>query len=470
MKAPECKIGHSSKHGCIYGRTRILLSLVPFLFMFVFLTGNISQAWGQSSGIDYLKSEIEFAKQKLNGFQSDLTSELNKLTSNPARYNPSKIASIQQKVRSRRDFLRKTLIPQYEDLKKDQAWWQKFRSNAETVGSALLLLSGKYDEAGKVLKGLPGLIETMRSGPGAFIFGTSDEEIYGANWQQAEEYNKELYARARSIRAEKNAIDSAVKALGNLQNPASQATLQNLKSRLSKLKKEARQVKDGILAVLRIYVAEKENIGQYAIFWGEYSGQYIEAVLANMNIPKLAYQLIDLAMDPASLTSGSGMAATLLNYASPLFKTYFANNLLTNMSGGSCLFPELQAIIIKTHVMPSIHWTDLKSNLGKESADWATNTAYAQLVETQINGMARASISAGMEATKQGIEAAVKSKLSSISGSSAYKAQLRILYKKQYEKAAEEAAKKGAEGILEKAKKIIDKVKLIKSLCVLVPT
>mgnify|MGYP005642013361 FL=1 len=159
MKAPECKIGHSSKHGCIYGRTRILLSLVPFLFMFVFLTGNISQAWGQSSGIDYLKSEIEFAKQKLNGFQSDLTSELNKLTSNPARYNPSKIASIQQKVRSRRDFLRKTLIPQYEDLKKDQAWWQKFRSNAETVGSALLLLSGKYDEAGKVLKGLPGLIE-----------------------------------------------------------------------------------------------------------------------------------------------------------------------------------------------------------------------------------------------------------------------------------------------------------------------
>lgn len=267
-----------------------------------------------------VQGQIQMAQERLAAYQGELSSTLSLLQKSPNDATFQKIRDLQDKIRRQGNVV-DTLRMAMQDARAAQSW------------SALVSDMARNS----TILGLGADIGVSVYQSGKWIFGATDDEIYGESWQQVESYNAKLVAEARAIRDESKAILGAldqVKAQLNAGGSEEQlrSLAETLATRLRELQTRGEQVRKNIRLLIRIYRAEKENLPASTLFHGVFMGRYTEKMVEEFDASKL----VDLVID---VIKGDTNDA-LIKLIKPMVKTAVGDYLAKNAGGGH-LTPEI---------------------------------------------------------------------------------------------------------------------------------
>lgn len=267
-----------------------------------------------------VQGQIQMAQERLASYRQELNSTLSLLQKTPSDASFQKIRDLQNRIQRQGNVV-STLHLALQDARDAQSW------------SALVSDMAKNS----TILGLGADIGVSVYQAGKWIFGTTDDEIYGENWQQVESYNAKLVAEARAIREESKAILGAldqVKAQLNAGGSEEQlrSLAESLSGRLRELQERGELVKKNIRLLIRIYRAEKENLPASVLFHGVFMGRYTEKMVEEFDASKL----VDLVID---VLKGDTNDA-LIKLIKPMVKTAVGDYLAKNAGGGH-LTPEI---------------------------------------------------------------------------------------------------------------------------------
>ncbi|MBI4847127.1 MAG: hypothetical protein HY808_00925 [Nitrospirae bacterium] len=156
-------------------------------------------------------------------------------------------------------------------------------NEAERAGSYSMIiintLIGSFktsvDAASEVMNTIGGAI----SDTSTWLFGASDDELFGPNWQQINSQYASLHERYLNILARKKAA---------MEKPDNEAEIQAIKAEIEQMRVRY----DSLRKTVRI---EQRNLGWKAAFWGEeYMGRYIAACVDNFDFMNLVSNAMSL--------------------------------------------------------------------------------------------------------------------------------------------------------------------------------
>ena len=267
-----------------------------------------------------VQGQIQMAQERLAAYQGELSSTLSLLQKTPNEAGFQKIRDLQDRIRRQGNVV-DTLRMALQDARAAQSW------------SAMVSDMAKSS----TILGLGADIGVSVYQAGKWIFGATDDEIYGESWQQVESYNAKLVTEARAIREESKSILGAldqVKAQLNAGGSEEQlrSLAESLSARLRELQERGELVKKNIRLLIRIYRAEKENLPASVLFHGVFMGRYTEKMVEEFDTSKL----VDLVID---VLKGDTNDA-LIKLIKPMVKTAVGDYLAKNAGGGH-LTPEI---------------------------------------------------------------------------------------------------------------------------------
>jgi len=109
-----------------------------------------------------------------------------------------------------------------------------------------------------------------------WIFGASDKDVYGENWERVEAQFAAIRKEMRAIRSERQKLREG----------------KPNEARGAELKARAEQLKHLMDNLNGSYYAEASNVGFRTTLWGESWGQYIETLIKNFNVSDMVIALL----------------------------------------------------------------------------------------------------------------------------------------------------------------------------------
>ncbi|MDD5613877.1 MAG: hypothetical protein PHQ54_02255 [Candidatus Omnitrophica bacterium] len=266
-------------------------------------------------------AQIEYTKQRMAEHRKELSDTLAQFAKNPTPELYSRINKLQSNVAKENNIL-SSLGVALRDARAAKSWWalvEDMGKESTLISAGASVVSSVYD-AGK------------------WIFGPTQEDIFGESWQEAEALHAKMVNEARKIREESRAIAAGLVQIDSIISSGSGTeALNNLRDDMVKKLKalEARKelVRKNLKFLVRLYRAEKENLPAATIFWGEdHMGRYVEAMVNQIGVGNL----IDHAMD---LLSGN-MVKPLVEFIKPMVKVAIGDY-LAKARGGDNLTPQI---------------------------------------------------------------------------------------------------------------------------------
>jgi len=337
--------------------------LVRFVLLFLLLVPAAADADDQ---VAMVQGQIQMAQERLAAYQGELSSTLSLLQKNPSEATFQKIRDLQDRIRRQGNVV-DTLRMALQDARAAQSW------------SALMSDMAKSS----TILGLGADIGVSVYQSGKWIFGATDDEIYGESWQQVESYNAKLVAEARAIRDESKAILGAldqVKAQLNAGGSEEQlrSLAETLSARLRELQTRGELVRKNIRLLIRIYRAEKENLPASTLFHGVFMGRYTEKMVEEFDASKL----VDLVID---VIKGDTNDA-LIKLIKPMVKTAVGDYLAKNAGGGH-LTPEITDDLVFKILFGGESGFEalIKDRLGDEAGGAAIKGLVKEVVAAEAN-------------------------------------------------------------------------------------
>lgn len=313
-----------------------------------------------------VQGQIQMAQERLAAYQGELSSTLSLLQKTPSDATFQKIRDLQDRIRRQGNVV-DTLRMALQDARAAQSWSAMVSDMARN----------------STILGLGADIGVSVYQSGKWIFGATDDELYGENWQQVESYNAKLVAEARAIRDESKAILGAldqVKAQLNAGGSEEQlrSLAETLSARLRELQTRGEQVKKNIRLLIRIYRAEKENLPASTLFHGVFMGRYTEKMVEEFDASKL----VDLVID---VIKGDTNDA-LIKLIKPMVKTAVGDYLAKNAGGGH-LTPEITDDLVFKILFGGESGFDalIQDRLGDEAGGAAIKGLVKEVVAAEAN-------------------------------------------------------------------------------------
>jgi len=267
-----------------------------------------------------VEGQIQMARERLAAYRGELAATLSQLQKNPSKATFSKVRELQDKIQRQGNVVSNLQLA-LQDARAAQSWSALI---ADTARQSSLLSAGA-DVVVSVYQA------------GKWIYGVSDDEIFGESWQQVESYNARLVEEARKIRDESRAILGALDQIkGKIDAGGSADELRpladTLTGRLNELRQRGERVGKNLRLLVRIYRAEKENLPASTLFHGVFMGRYTEQVLAEFDGSKLTDLVLDLVKGDTN--------DILIKLVKPMVKTA-VGDYLARRGGGVNLTPEI---------------------------------------------------------------------------------------------------------------------------------
>lgn len=291
---------------------------VAFLVLLLLLW--ITPAPRAEDQVAMVEGQIQMARERLTAYRGELASALGQLQQNPGEATFARIRELQDKIQRQGNVVSNLQLA-LQDAQAAQSW------------SALI--SDMVRQSSVLSAGADVAVSVYQAGK--WIFGASDDEIFGESWQQVESYNARLVEEARKIREESRAILKALDQIkGKIDGGGSADELRpladSLTSRLNELRQRGDRVGKNLRLMVRIYRAEKENLPASTLFHGVFMGRYTEQVLAEFDNSKLTDLVLDLLKGDTN--------DILIKLVKPMVKTA-VGDYLAKRAGGGNLTPEI---------------------------------------------------------------------------------------------------------------------------------
>ncbi|MBF0253972.1 MAG: hypothetical protein HQL11_02455 [Candidatus Omnitrophica bacterium] len=335
---------------------RALLGTMVFLM----LGTGTSQAADQ---VQMVKDQIQDARSRLAEDKAKLLELSTRFQKTPDASTYGEVIALRERIQKRQNVV-SLLNAALRDARAAQSWTalvQDMVKESTVLSAGANALSVVYSA-------------------GSWIFGASDEEIFGQSWQETESLNARLVEEARKVREESRMILGALSELnkqiqsGQSSDEISRLAL-DLNKRFLELRERAEKIRKNLHFMIRVYKAEKQNLPPSTMFWGKYMGRYIEQVLAEIDLAKLTDFVLNLAE--------GDIVSPLVELVKPMIKTAMAD-VLASMAGGSALTPEITDDLVFSILF--------KSNSG--FAHLATEKAKGAAGKAAMNGIATGVIQA----------------------------------------------------------------------------
>jgi len=247
---------------------------------------------------------------RLKAAQAEFAQAVNQMATNPSQ---SAYAGL-QRAKTRAQGIEKFLETLKDEARKARAY-ESWSGQIMMMAEDSALISAAVDAATGVYDA------------GKWIFGATDDDIYGENWRQLEEWSRELVAEAQDIRVESKAIAEALRQLESSKDASGLKS--ELVGRLAALAERKEVTKRNFTGLRQIYKAEKENLPASVVFHGFTQGRYTEIFLETLDTATLLGYVF-----------GGDVLAPMVDLCKSMLKTRLGEY-LAQQAGGNSLTSEI---------------------------------------------------------------------------------------------------------------------------------
>ncbi|MFA6600801.1 MAG: hypothetical protein WC352_02505 [Candidatus Omnitrophota bacterium] len=332
------------------------------LLCFCLSLNSPAPGFGASAEEETVQKQIEFTRERIQKHKAELSALYGQFAANPSAEVFSKTQLLQVNIQKERGILGNLDLAMRD---------------ARAASSWTAMLDDMAKESTLISAGATALYSVASAGK--WIFGASQEDIFGESWQNAEHLNANLSNEAKSIIEESGAVRKALSQIqGKVDSGAAPADVEALQKeltdRLNQLNQRAAKVKEAMKFMVRVYKAEKQNLPASTVFWGEdFMGRYVDRMLKEIDsgaIVSMVWDLVEGRLDKV-----------LIKLVKPMVKTAIGDY-LAKSKGGSALTPQ-----IIDDLVFSILFSSSGGGVQKGVTDKLKSKATGVLIEGTVKGI-----------------------------------------------------------------------------------